>query len=52
MANRKKRRLNERLSVSGEKSKSFKEIEEYRYIQKSESDFLNLLKKSEPLDNF
>ncbi len=52
MANRKKKRLNERLSVSGDSSKGFKELESHKYISKTENDFLNLLKKSEPLDNF
>ena len=51
MANKKKRRLNDRLSQSGDSSRSFKELDEKRYIHKTESDFLNLMRKSEPLDN-
>ena len=51
MSNRKKRKLNERLSQNGDHSKTFKEIDDKKYIHKTENDFLIVMKKSEPLDN-
>jgi hypothetical protein len=51
MANRKKRKLNERLSENGDNHKSFKELDENKYIHKTESDFIILMRKSEPLDS-
>lgn len=52
MTNKKRMRIYQRLKHEGkdEKADKMKQIDELKYIQKTESDFLNLFRKSEPLD--
>ena len=48
MSNKRRRLITDRWN--GEKPLVMREFNEYRYLQKTEDDFVNLLKKSEPID--
>ena len=52
MTNKKRMRIYQQLRKDGknEKAEKMKQIDELKYIQKTEGDFINLFKRSEPLD--
>eukprot|EP00347_Sterkiella_histriomuscorum_P024298 403331615 len=52
MSNKKKKKINDQLSKSGDMNLSKQsQIDEMKYLQKTENDFINLFKLSEPLDD-